>query len=66
MERMDTLRGLVGRIPSNPLWAEVLSQKQREAREKAVMKKMGSSSSLRAQARAQEVQKKRESAVPSK
>ncbi|KAL7418687.1 Bud site selection protein bud4 [Cryptotrichosporon argae] len=27
---MDTLSGLIGRIPSNPLWAELLAERQRD------------------------------------
>ena len=35
--RLNTLRGLVGKIPSNPLWAEMLARKQQEARERAAI-----------------------------
>jgi serine/arginine repetitive matrix protein 2 len=33
---MQTLDGLIGKIPSNPLWAELLSEKmkERDAKEK--------------------------------
>ena len=43
ISRLQTLRGLVGKIPSNPLWAEMLAARQRER----ALKKTSSSSSLR-------------------
>ena len=30
MSRMTTLEGLIGKIPSNPLWAELLAAQMRE------------------------------------
>lgn len=43
-DRVETLQGLVGKIPANPLWAEVLARKQREK----VAKRSASRESLRA------------------
>ena len=54
-DRLATLRGLIGRIPSNPLWAEVLSRQQREEDEKRRLRKTGSSQSLRKQARQSQI-----------
>ena len=34
IDRMETLNGLIGKIPSNPLWAELLSSQMKETREK--------------------------------
>ena len=58
--RLNTLRGLIGKIPSNPLWAEMLARKQQEAKERAAIKKMGSSTSLKKRA---ERERQRESVV---
>jgi hypothetical protein len=51
---MQTLDGLIGKIPSNPLWAELLSEKmkERDAREKEREgKRSASRSSLAKEAR---------------
>nr|XP_019048757.1 hypothetical protein I302_02531 [Kwoniella bestiolae CBS 10118]OCF27687.1 hypothetical protein I302_02531 [Kwoniella bestiolae CBS 10118] len=46
---MQTLEGLIGKIPSNPLWAELLATRQRER----AAKRTASSSSLAKDARRQ-------------
>ncbi|WWC58165.1 uncharacterized protein I303_100701 [Kwoniella dejecticola CBS 10117] len=46
---MDTLNGLIGKIPTNPLWAELLATRQRER----MNKRTASSSSLAKDARRQ-------------
>ncbi len=33
-DRVNTLSGLIGKIPSNPLWAELLAAKMRERESK--------------------------------
>ncbi len=33
--RMDALKILIGKIPSNPLWAEMLAARQRHNRQRA-------------------------------
>jgi hypothetical protein len=48
--RLETLNGLVGKIPSNPLWAELLAAQKREEETAATVKKVrkvGSSTSLK-------------------
>lgn len=50
MLRLETLNGLIGKIPSNPLWAELLAAQKREEEEAASAKKVrkvGSSTSLK-------------------
>nr|XP_019014530.1 uncharacterized protein I206_00612 [Kwoniella pini CBS 10737]OCF53311.1 hypothetical protein I206_00612 [Kwoniella pini CBS 10737] len=46
---MDTLNGLIGKIPTNPLWAELLSTRQKEK----IAKRTPSSSSLAKEAKRQ-------------
>ncbi|OCF40741.1 hypothetical protein I317_05436 [Kwoniella heveanensis CBS 569] len=46
---METLEGLIGKIPSNPLWAELLATRQRER----AARRTASSSSLAKEARRQ-------------
>jgi hypothetical protein len=41
---MEALEGLLGKIPSNPLWAEVLATRQREQNEQQERKQMRSAS----------------------
>lgn len=61
MNRLETLNGLVGKIPSNPLWAELLAAQKREEESKSgsasatllpngtkkVVRKVGSTTSLK-------------------
>jgi len=59
MNRLETLNGLIGKIPSNPLWAELLAAQKREEDSasgsatllpggtKKVVRKVGSSTSLK-------------------
>ena len=60
MIRLETLNGLIGKIPSNPLWAELLAAQKREEEAasasvtllpngttKKVVRKVGSSTSLK-------------------
>ena len=46
-DRLATLQGLIGRIPTNPLWAELLARRQREEEERRRLKKTASSTSLK-------------------
>ena len=36
VDRMKTLEGLIGKIPSNPLWSELLATRQREREERRI------------------------------
>lgn len=59
ISRLETLNGLIGKIPSNPLWAELLAAQKREEDAasasatllpngtRTVVRKVGSSSSLK-------------------
>lgn len=59
ISRLETLNGLIGKIPSNPLWAELLAAQKREEDSasgsstllpngtKKVIRKVGSSTSLK-------------------
>lgn len=40
---METLQGLIGKIPSNPLWAELLSTKMREKADRATARSVSRS-----------------------
>jgi hypothetical protein len=54
MVRLETLNGLIGKIPSNPLWAELLAAQKREEETLAngeattkKVRKIGSTTSLK-------------------
>jgi hypothetical protein len=59
ISRLETLNGLIGKIPSNPLWAELLAAQKREEDAasasatllpngtKKVVRKVGSTTSLK-------------------
>lgn len=51
MIRLETLNGLIGKIPSNPLWAELLAAQKRDEESGGgttkKVRKIGSSTSLK-------------------
>ena len=45
MDRLEVLRALVGHIPPNPLWAELIWQRQEELKKQAAVVSLSTGSS---------------------